>query len=45
MPFGPLKDWGFEVVKGAIVVDQLMNTSLERVCAGADITTSTASSS
>ncbi len=36
---GPLKDWGFEVVKGAIVVDQLMKTSLERVWACGDIAT------
>jgi len=36
---GPLKDWGFEVVKGAIVVDPLMQTSLERVWACGDITT------
>jgi ferredoxin/flavodoxin---NADP+ reductase len=36
---GPLKDWGFEVVKGSIVVDQLMKTSLERVWACGDITT------
>jgi thioredoxin reductase (NADPH) len=36
---GPLKDWGFEVVKGAIVVDQVMHTSLERVWACGDITT------
>jgi thioredoxin reductase len=36
---GPLKDWGFEVVKGAIVVDQVMRTSLERVWACGDITT------
>jgi ferredoxin/flavodoxin---NADP+ reductase len=36
---GPLKDWGFEVIKGAIVVDQLMKTSLERVWACGDITT------
>ncbi|HEY1520151.1 MAG TPA: NAD(P)/FAD-dependent oxidoreductase [Solirubrobacteraceae bacterium] len=36
---GPLKDWGFEVVKGAVVVDQLMKTSLERVWACGDITT------
>jgi thioredoxin reductase (NADPH) len=36
---GPLKDWGFEVVKGAIVVDQLMKTSLDRVWACGDITT------
>jgi thioredoxin reductase (NADPH) len=36
---GPLKDWGFEVVKGAIVVDPIMKTSLERVWACGDITT------
>jgi thioredoxin reductase len=36
---GPLKDWGFEVQKGAIVVDSLMKTSLERVWACGDITT------
>ena len=36
---GPLEDWGFEVVKGAIVVDQLMQTSLERVWACGDIAT------
>jgi len=36
---GPLKDWGFEIVKGAIVVDALMATSLERVWACGDITT------
>jgi thioredoxin reductase (NADPH) len=36
---GPLKDWGFEVEKGAIVVDQLMKTALERVWACGDITT------
>ena len=36
---GPLKDWGFELVKGAIVVDQLMKTSLERVWACGDIAT------
>jgi ferredoxin/flavodoxin---NADP+ reductase len=36
---GPLKDWGFELVKGAIVVDPLMKTSLERVWACGDITT------
>ena len=36
---GPLKEWGFEVVKGAIVVDQVMRTSLERVWACGDITT------
>ncbi len=36
---GPLKEWGFEVVKGAIVVDPLMRTSLENVWACGDITT------
>ncbi|MGZ4173625.1 MAG: NAD(P)/FAD-dependent oxidoreductase [Candidatus Limnocylindrales bacterium] len=36
---GPLKEWGFEVVKGALVVDLLMKTSLERVWACGDITT------
>jgi ferredoxin/flavodoxin---NADP+ reductase len=36
---GALKDWGFEIVKGAIVADQLMKTSLERVWACGDITT------
>jgi len=36
---GPLRDWGFEVAKGAIVVDQGMKTSLERVWACGDITT------
>jgi thioredoxin reductase (NADPH) len=36
---GPLKDWGFAISKGAIVVDQVMKTSLERVWACGDITT------
>jgi thioredoxin reductase len=36
---GPLKDWGFEIIKGAIAVDQVMKTSLERVWACGDITT------
>ncbi|MBV9310679.1 MAG: NAD(P)/FAD-dependent oxidoreductase [Solirubrobacterales bacterium] len=36
---GPLKNWGFEVVKGAIVVDGLMKTSLPSVWACGDITT------
>jgi thioredoxin reductase (NADPH) len=36
---GPLKDWGFELSKGAIVVDGLMKTSLDRVWACGDITT------
>ena len=42
---GPLKDWGFELVKGAIVVDQVMKTSLERVCGAATSPPSRASSS
>jgi ferredoxin/flavodoxin---NADP+ reductase len=36
---GPLKDWGFEIEKGAIVVDQVMKTSLDRVWACGDMTT------
>jgi thioredoxin reductase len=36
---GPLKDWGFELQKGAIVVDPLMRTSLDRVWACGDVTT------
>ena len=36
---GPLKEWGFELSKGAIVVDPLMRTSLDRVWACGDITT------
>ncbi len=36
---GPLKEWGFEIEKGAIVVDPVMRTSLERVWACGDITT------
>jgi ferredoxin/flavodoxin---NADP+ reductase len=36
---GPLKDWGFEIAKGAIKVDGLFKTSLERVWACGDITT------
>ena len=36
---GPLKEWGFEVVKGAIVVDPIMRTSLPEVWACGDITT------
>jgi thioredoxin reductase (NADPH) len=36
---GPLKDWGFEIRRGALVVDGLMRTSLERVWACGDITT------
>jgi thioredoxin reductase (NADPH) len=36
---GPLKEWGFELHKGAIVVDRLMRTSLDRVWACGDVTT------
>jgi ferredoxin/flavodoxin---NADP+ reductase len=36
---GPLKDWGFEIEKGAIRVDPLFRTSLDRVWACGDITT------
>ena len=36
---GPLKDWGFEIHKGALVVDGLMQTSLDRVWACGDIAT------
>jgi ferredoxin/flavodoxin---NADP+ reductase len=36
---GPLKDWGFEISKGALVVDGLMQTSLDRIWACGDITT------
>ena len=36
---GPLKEWGFEVEKGAIKVDSLFRTSLDRVWACGDITT------
>jgi len=36
---GPLKEWGFEIEKGAIRVDGLFNTSLDRVWACGDITT------
>ncbi|MDQ3849391.1 MAG: NAD(P)/FAD-dependent oxidoreductase [Actinomycetota bacterium] len=36
---GPLKDWGLEISKGAIVVDPLMRTNLDRVWACGDITT------
>jgi thioredoxin reductase (NADPH) len=37
---GPLKDWGFDLVKGAIRVSPTMQTSLERVWACGDIATS-----
>jgi thioredoxin reductase len=36
---GPLKEWGFDIEKGAIVVDGLMRTSLPQVWACGDITT------
>jgi len=36
---GPLKEWGLEISKGAIVVDGLMKTNLEHVWACGDITT------
>ena len=36
---GPLKEWGFEIQKGALVVDGLMKTNLDRVWACGDITT------
>ena len=36
---GPLKEWGFEIQKGSLVVDGLMKTSLGRVWACGDVTT------
>jgi ferredoxin/flavodoxin---NADP+ reductase len=36
---GPLKQWGFEIEKGALRVDPLMKTNLDRVWACGDITT------
>jgi len=36
---GPLKEWGFELEKGAIRVDGLMRTNLDRVWACGDIST------
>jgi thioredoxin reductase (NADPH) len=36
---GPLKEWPLEIEKGAIVVDQVMRTSMEAVWAAGDITT------
>ena len=36
---GPLKEWGLEISKGAIVVDGLMRTNLDGVWACGDITT------
>jgi ferredoxin/flavodoxin---NADP+ reductase len=35
---GPLKDWGLEISKGALVVDQVMQTNLDGVWACGDIT-------
>ncbi len=36
---GPLKDWGLEISKGALVVDAVMKTNLPGVWACGDITT------
>jgi ferredoxin/flavodoxin---NADP+ reductase len=36
---GPLKDWGLEISKGALVVDSVMKTNLPNVWACGDITT------
>jgi thioredoxin reductase len=36
---GPLKEWPLEVLKGAIVVDPVMKTSMDGVWAAGDITT------
>lgn len=36
---GPLKDWGLQIAKGAIVVDPVMKTNLPGVWACGDITT------
>ena len=36
---GPLKNWGLEISKGALVVDQVMKTNLAGVWACGDITT------
>jgi len=36
---GPLKDWGLEISKGALVVDPVMKTNLPNVWACGDITT------
>ena len=36
---GPLKEWGFEIEKNALVVDGLMRTNLDRVWACGDIST------
>ena len=36
---GPLKNWGLQISKGALVVDQVMKTNLEQIWACGDITT------
>ena len=36
---GPLREWGFEIEKGALVVDGVMKTNLDRVWACGDIAT------
>ena len=36
---GPLRDWGFEISKGSLVVDGVMKTNLDQVWACGDITT------
>jgi thioredoxin reductase (NADPH) len=36
---GPLREWGFEIEKGALVVDSVMKTNLDRVWACGDIAT------
>jgi thioredoxin reductase (NADPH) len=36
---GPLKEWGLDIQKGALLVDPLMKTNLDRVWACGDITT------
>ena len=36
---GPLREWGLEISKGALVVDQVMKTNLDGVWACGDITT------
>jgi thioredoxin reductase (NADPH) len=36
---GPLKEWGFEIEHGGLVVDRLMKTNLDRVWACGDVAT------
>lgn len=36
---GPLREWGFEIEKGALSVDQQMRTNLEKVWAVGDVAT------